>query len=58
MMTNTLVGTVSYLLISLDFYKRYHGLETMKDDDFERLVKKRLSTHLRTIFKAILTHES
>ena len=58
MMTNTLVGTVSHLLISLDFYKKYHGLETMKDEDFERLVRKRLSTHLRTIFKAILTHES
>jgi AcrR family transcriptional regulator len=58
MMTNTLVGTISHTLISLDFYKKYHGLETTKDEDYERLIKKRLSTHLRTIFKAILTHES
>jgi AcrR family transcriptional regulator len=58
MMTNTLVGTVSHLLISLDFYKKYHGLETMKEEDYDRLIKKRLSAHLRTIFKAILTHES
>jgi AcrR family transcriptional regulator len=58
MLTNTLVGTVSYMLINLEFYKKYHRMETLKDEEFERIVKKKLSVHLRTIYKAILTHES
>ncbi len=58
MLTNTLVGTVSYMLINLEFYKKYHHMETLKDEEFERIVKKKLSVHLRTIYKAILTHES
>jgi AcrR family transcriptional regulator len=58
MLTNTLVGTVSYMLINLDFYKKYHHMEELKDEEFERIVKKKLSVHLRTIYKAILTHES
>ncbi len=58
MLTNTLVGTVSYMIINLEFYKKYHHMETLKDEEFERIVKKKLSVHLRTIYKAILTHES
>jgi AcrR family transcriptional regulator len=58
MMTNTLVGTVSYMLINLEFYKKYHHMEAMKDEEFERTVRKKLSVHLRTIYKAILSHES
>ncbi len=58
MLTNTLVGTVSYMLINLEFYKKYHHMETLKDEEFERIVKKKLSVHLRTIYKAILKHES
>lgn len=53
MLTNTLVGTVSYMLINLEFYKKYHHMETLKDEEFERIVKKKLSVHLRTIYKAI-----
>ena len=58
MMTNTLIGTVSHTLVNLDFYKTYHHMEGMKDEEFERLVKKRLSVHIKNIYKAILTHES
>jgi AcrR family transcriptional regulator len=58
MMTNTLVGTISHTLVNLDFYKTYHHLEGMKDEEFERVVKKKLSVHIKNIYKAILTHES
>jgi len=58
MMTNTLMGTASYMLINWDFYRNYHHLESMKDEEFERLVKKKLSVHIKNIYKAILTHES
>lgn len=58
MMANTLVGTVSHMLINIDFYKKYHHLGSLKDDEFERIVKKKLSIHIKNIYKAILTHES
>ncbi|HEY2347732.1 MAG TPA: TetR family transcriptional regulator [Puia sp.] len=58
MMTNTLIGTVSHTLVNIDFYKSYHHLENMKDEEFERVVKKKLSVHIKNIYKAILTHES
>jgi len=58
MMTNTLIGTVSHTLVNLDFYKTYHHMEGLKDEEFERVVKKRLSVHIKNIYKAILTHES
>jgi AcrR family transcriptional regulator len=58
MMTNTLIGTVSHTLVNMDFYKTYHHMEGMKDEEFERVVKKRLSVHIKNIYKAILTHES
>jgi AcrR family transcriptional regulator len=58
MMTNTLIGTVSHTLVNLDFYRTYHHMETMSDEEFERQVRKKLSVHIKNIYKAILTHES
>ena len=58
MMMNTLIGTISHMLVNLDFYKAYHHLETLTDEEFEKTLKKKLSAHIKIIFKAILSHES
>lgn len=58
MLTNTLIGTISHTLLNMEFYKNYHHLESLKDDEFERLLKKKLSVQLKNTYKAILTHES
>ena len=58
MLSNTLIGTISHTLLNMDFYKNYHHQESLKDEEFERLLKKKLSVHLKNIYKAILTHES
>jgi hypothetical protein len=42
----------------MDFYRHYHGLDTLKEEEFEKMLKKKLSIHLKNIYKAILTHES
>jgi AcrR family transcriptional regulator len=57
MLSNTLIGTISHMLINIEFYKKYHHLESMKDEEFDRVVKKKLSIHIKNIYKAILTHE-
>ena len=58
MMMNTLIGTISHMLVNLDFYKTYHNLEMLTDEEFEKTLKKKLSAHIKIIFKAILSHES
>ena len=58
MLTNTLIGTISHSMLNMEFYKNFHHLEAMKEDEFERLLKKKLSVQLKNIYKAILTHES
>jgi AcrR family transcriptional regulator len=58
MLTNTLIGTISHTLLNMEFYKNYHHLETLKDEEYERVLRKKLSVHIKNIYKAILTHES
>jgi|SRR5450432_57910 len=58
MMHNTLIGTVSHTLLNMEFYKSYHHLESLSDEEFEKVIKKKLSVHIKTIYKAILSNES
>ena len=58
MMLNTMIGTVAQMMVSLDYYKDVHNLQGMPDAEFETLVKRKLSIHIKTLFKAILTYEA
>ncbi len=58
MLTNTLIGTISHMLINTEFYRTYHNLESLRDEEFEKIIKKKLAVHIKSIYKAILTHES
>ena len=53
----TLIGTVSNMVTTQHFYREINNLQSMPDEQFQKLIKKKLSTHLKYIFKAILTHE-
>ena len=54
----TLVGTVSHLVTTQHFYKELNNLQAMPDDQFQKLIRKKLSAHIKFLFKAILTHEA
>jgi hypothetical protein len=58
MLMNTLVGTITHILVNVEFYKSFHNLESLSDEEFEKILKKKLSVHIKIIFKAILSHES
>jgi AcrR family transcriptional regulator len=58
MLMNTLVGTITHILVNVEFYKSFHNLESLSDEEFEKILKKKLSAHIKIIFKAILSHES
>jgi len=58
LLMTTLVGTVSHLITTQHFYKELNNLQAMPDDQFQKLIRKKLSTHIKFLFKAILTHEA
>ena len=57
-MMATMVGTVSQMIISDRFYKETSNMEKMSGDEYNMYMKKKLSTHLKNLFKSILTNEA
>jgi AcrR family transcriptional regulator len=58
LMMATLIGTVSHLVTTQHFYKEINNLQSLSDDEFKTHIKKKLSHHMKFIFKAILTNEA
>ena len=58
LMLNTLVGTVNQSMMSLDYYREFNNQMDMPEEAFQLATKRRLSIHIKTLFKAILTNES
>ncbi|MEP6674409.1 MAG: TetR family transcriptional regulator [Ferruginibacter sp.] len=57
MLMTTLIGTAGHLMATQHFYKEINNLQEMPDEQFQKLIKKKLSSHLKFLFKATLTHE-
>jgi AcrR family transcriptional regulator len=53
----TLVGTTSQLVTAQHFYRVINNLQDMPDEEFEKHIKKKLNSYLKTLFKAILDYE-
>lgn len=53
----TLVGTTSQLVTAQHYYKKINALDSLSDEEFEKHIKKKLSTYLKNLFKAILVYE-
>lgn len=54
----TLVGTASHLITTQHYYREANNLQTLSGEEFEKLIKKKLSAYLKTLFKAILSYEA
>ena len=57
LMLATLIGTVSHLVTTQHYYQKLNNLESLSSEEFQRHIKKKLSTHLKALFKAALTYE-
>jgi AcrR family transcriptional regulator len=53
----TLTGTTSQLVNTQFYYRKINNLESMPGEEFEKLIKKKLSNYLKNVFKAVLTYE-
>jgi AcrR family transcriptional regulator len=50
----TLFGTVNQMVNSQSFYRKLNNLEDMPNEEFEKQLRKKLSQHLKSLFKALL----
>jgi AcrR family transcriptional regulator len=57
MMMYTLIGTVSQTVMNQAFYREYYQQTETPDAEFKTFLKEKLSTHLKQVFKSILSHE-
>jgi len=57
LMMMTLIGTVSQLVTTQHYYREINNLQSMPEDEFLKYIRKKLSHHLKGIFKAILNNE-
>ena len=57
LMMATLIGTTSHLVTTQHYYRKLNNLESLTDEEFEKHIKKKLSSHLKSLFKAILSYE-
>ena len=57
LMMATLIGTVNHVLTTPHYYREMNGLQSLPDEQFQKHIRKKLSLHLKSIFKATLTHE-
>jgi len=53
----TLIGTVSQLVTTQHYYREINDLQSLSDEEFQKHIRKKLSQHLKRIFKVTLTHE-
>ncbi len=58
LMLNTLLGTVWQSIISKEHYREFTNSQLLSNEEYENQLKKKLSTHIKTLFKAILTNEA
>ena len=58
LMLNTMVGTVSQSFMSQDYYREFNNQLDIPDEEFQLIFKRRLSIHIKTLFKVILTNEA
>ena len=58
LLMNTLVGTVTQTMITMDYYREYYNLKKIPDIQFYQDIKQKLRDHVNLLFKALLSYEA
>jgi AcrR family transcriptional regulator len=58
MMMTTMIGTAHNLVTTKHYYRDLNNLQALSEEEFVKLLKKKLSNHLKLLFKVILTNEA
>jgi hypothetical protein len=58
LMMTTLVGTAHNLVTTKHYYRELNNLAQLSEEEFEKHMRKKLASHLKFLFKAMLTYEA
>jgi AcrR family transcriptional regulator len=58
LLMTTMLGTANHLFTSQQYYKILNNLQDMPEEEFQKYLHKKLTQHLKFLFKTILTNES
>lgn len=58
LLMNTLIGSVTQMIISINYYREYNDLINVADSEFNEIIKQKLRDHIKIIFKALLSYEA
>ncbi len=58
LMMATITGTVSQVINSQRFYRETHNMTDLPTEEFNKHIRKKLSTYLKNIFKTFLINEA
>lgn len=58
LLSSTLYGTINQVVTAQAFYKKINNMEQLDQPEFEKELSRKLSIHLKNIFKAIVTYET
>ncbi len=58
LMMATITGTISQIINSQRFYRETHSMTDLPAEEFNKHIRKKLSTYLKSLFKTFLTNEA
>ena len=54
---NIMTGFIMQSIINKDYYRLYNNLQAQPDEEFNTLLKKKVTEHIKVCFKSILSNE-
>ncbi len=58
LLMNTLIGVVTQMMLTLDYYREYNNLKNVSDNQLYEQIKLKLTEHIKVLFKALLSYEA
>ncbi len=58
LLMNTLIGTVTQTCVNKTYYQNYYNLQSLTDSGLQEKLRKKLSEHIKILFKSLLSYES
>lgn len=57
LLMNTMVGTVMHTYMSPEYYRDYNQLDNLSPEEYEILLRNKITNYIKELFKAILSYE-
>ena len=57
LLINVMAGIIMQSIINKDYYRLYNNLQAMPEDEFNSLLKKKVTEHIKVCFKSIISNE-